>query len=119
MLADYLWPKQVEPALVPAEVFTVEDVLISESSRDTAPPSEEVVGDEPMLNAADEQILLEKPAMVIKTPTHNRSFVEPIPPPAEFMLFLGDFIYADVPVWWGDSEFALICRLLAVFTFCF
>jgi alkaline phosphatase D len=26
------------------------------------------------------------------------------PAPAEFMLFLGDFVYADVPVWWGDSH---------------
>ena len=24
-------------------------------------------------------------------------------PPTEFMLFLGDFIYADVPMYWGDD----------------
>lgn len=25
-------------------------------------------------------------------------------PPAEFMLFLGDFVYADVPVYFGDDR---------------
>jgi alkaline phosphatase D len=30
---------------------------------------------------------------------------EPEPPaPAEFMIFLGDFVYADVPIWWGDDQ---------------
>jgi alkaline phosphatase D len=28
---------------------------------------------------------------------------EDVQPPAEFMLFLGDFIYADVPMYFGDN----------------
>ena len=27
-----------------------------------------------------------------------------IPPPAEFLLFLGDFIYADIPFYFGDDK---------------
>lgn len=32
------------------------------------------------------------------------SVVPATPPPAEFLMFLGDFIYADVPFYFGDDK---------------
>lgn len=33
----------------------------------------------------------------------NTTAIDAAAPPTEFMLFLGDFIYADVPMYFGDN----------------
>lgn len=75
LLANYLWPK---PKLVPGPFVAAND-----SGNDT------------QLNKTASSV----PSVVPSTtPTSNGTV------PTEFMLFLGDFIYADVPMYFGDNK---------------
>ncbi|KAI0695405.1 PhoD-like phosphatase-domain-containing protein [Cerioporus squamosus] len=89
ILADTLWPKSASTAAV------VPAVLASSSS---AHPSE---------SASDAEATAETTAENVTVPVMN--VTEPLAPeksepPTEFMIFLGDFIYADVPVYYGDDQ---------------
>ncbi|CCM06092.1 uncharacterized protein FIBRA_08339 [Fibroporia radiculosa] len=91
LLADYLWPAVQETDL--AET-------ISSATTGTTDPVESGSTEIPSSS------VLESPS-----PTHNHPVVATEPglstkpkPPTEFMLMLGDFIYADVPWYFGDDK---------------
>lgn len=74
LLADYLWPHRPESSIpVPLAQAEVEKETTSPEN-----PTTEAVHDLPT------------------------DAFKPLPSP-EFMLFLGDFIYADVPMYFGDD----------------
>lgn len=75
LLADYLFPPTTTQA---PEVEIARDPLESSTSPD------------PSLDTTP----------VDASHSHNYS----TPPPTEFLLFLGDFIYADVPLYFGDDK---------------
>ncbi|KAI0713393.1 PhoD-like phosphatase-domain-containing protein [Earliella scabrosa] len=75
LLADYLWP-QSAPVALP-------NVLASDLS-------------EPVSSASDAA-----PTAAESASTENDT--KPVAP-TEFMIFMGDFIYADVPVYYGDDK---------------
>lgn len=76
LLARYLWPTRHQGFSPPAvDTSTSSDVLGSSPSDISSTPSTSV----PSVSLAS-------------------------PPPAEFLLFLGDFIYADVPFYFGDDK---------------
>lgn len=92
LLAEYLWPAEsianVPPKATPILVDTdsmAADEAESGSSQ-PATPSEGVP--EPTSGETNMQV----------------SVPQPPPPPTEFMIFMGDFIYADVPIYWGDDK---------------
>jgi len=84
-VADYLWPTSSIVAPSPSPIFTVDSpveagspVVTETTSPQTRFPREVV----PPAATAEPELR----------------------PPAEFMLFLGDFIYADVPLYFGDDQ---------------
>ncbi|TFK88236.1 hypothetical protein K466DRAFT_645568 [Polyporus arcularius HHB13444] len=81
ILADTLWPKSKSAATVVSEVLAP-----TESTSDAVPESTSENITVSILNATV-PVAVEKPE-----------------PPTEFMIFLGDFIYADVPVYYGDDQ---------------
>ncbi|RDX52651.1 Metallo-dependent phosphatase [Lentinus brumalis] len=86
ILADTLWPKSKSAAVVvPEELAPAQS---SESTSDAVPAAE----------SASENITI--PILNVTAPVA----VEKPEPPTEFMIFLGDFIYADVPVYYGDDQ---------------
>lgn len=80
LLADYLWPASVGASPAPAV---------------------------PVVDNATESVLSLETAATEATPTSALT-VPPVhletTPVTEFMLFLGDFIYADVPLYFGDDQ---------------
>ncbi|KAH8108215.1 PhoD-like phosphatase-domain-containing protein [Cristinia sonorae] len=82
LLADYLWP--ADPS---AKASTPTPIPIPEASSETLATT--VESD----TAASPSVLPVADAAVLE-----------LHPPVEFMLFLGDFIYADVPLYFGDDQ---------------
>ncbi|KAI0350094.1 hypothetical protein OH77DRAFT_1431373 [Trametes cingulata] len=85
LLADYLWPSQPAPTSMP-------NAAVQESASESSPST-----------AEDNSTSAENataPATNVTTAVVPESSV----PPTEFMLFLGDFIYADVPAYFGDDK---------------
>lgn len=80
LLADYLWPG---PSPEPSVREIIPDSLLDSDAVTASMTPTETVLDAP--EAVD---------------TH---LIETIKPQTEFMLFLGDFIYADVPLYFGDD----------------
>jgi alkaline phosphatase D len=104
LLHDYLFPVQPR-APAAGEALSVEDVLLGEDVPDSVPTaSTDEVRAEVTPNVTAED------TGGIPEPTSSDDPVvpaTPVPEPApqaDFMLFLGDFIYADVPIWWGESK---------------
>ncbi|THH31384.1 hypothetical protein EUX98_g2819 [Antrodiella citrinella] len=83
LLAEYLW--STSPVVVPS-----------------APSPTTVLVDSP----AAEEISTVTDVAAPKTTLSAQVIpaVAKLTPPAEFMLFLGDFIYADVPLYFGDDQ---------------
>ncbi|KZT03424.1 uncharacterized protein LAESUDRAFT_659785 [Laetiporus sulphureus 93-53] len=97
LLAEYLWPAEnianVPPKATPILVDTdsmaadeAESGSEQTGSSQPATPSEGVP--EPTSGETNAQVAAS----------------QPLPPPTEFMIFMGDFIYADVPIYWGDDK---------------
>jgi alkaline phosphatase D len=77
LLARYLWP-------TPDKSVTGMDATRNIKASDPNPPN---------LNSVPTWTTASAPSTAVV-----------IPPPAEFLLFLGDFIYADVPLYFGDDK---------------
>ena len=93
VLADYLWPK------VSPEQLTVVSTSASAPAEATA--------DTESTEGASGTSSLEQPAPTsVPVISANAQAVEPVvnKAPTEFMIFMGDFIYADVPIYWGDDR---------------
>ncbi|KAI0781324.1 PhoD-like phosphatase-domain-containing protein [Trametes elegans] len=92
LLADYLWPAQSKPAPLPTAVpDDVADETASLSNDTTTITDEASV--ENVVSAVSN----------ISTPNTPEVPAETVPP-TEFMVFMGDFIYADVPTYFGDDK---------------
>lgn len=82
LLAQYLWPSHETPDSLTAA---------NDSLHNEAPESVQVSSDS-----------------IAAVPTLRATSVHfagaSTLPPAEFMLFLGDFVYADVPLYFGDDK---------------
>ncbi|PIL30470.1 hypothetical protein GSI_07169 [Ganoderma sinense ZZ0214-1] len=89
LLSDYLWPSKPEIAAPSSN----QPSGLSENSSTTfeAAASAHNASSENVTSPAAEAI----PAVAA---------VEVPAPPTEFMIFMGDFIYADVPVYFGDDK---------------
>ena len=89
LLADYLWPSKphsTAPSSAVAQNISDEDLSMSTS------PVIQSVNDTSAENVT-------APANTTTTvPAPEKSV-----PPTEFMVFMGDFIYADVPIYFGDD----------------
>jgi alkaline phosphatase D len=116
LLAEYLWPTPPPAVPVPEEVLMMEDVLTGMSAAPKAvEESTEGVDPTTAITSADapsttHHVEMETNTVPLSATDTDESFSEldvtpepEAPSPAEFMLFLGDFVYADVPVWWGDT----------------
>ncbi|EPS97367.1 hypothetical protein FOMPIDRAFT_1052580 [Fomitopsis schrenkii] len=93
LLADYLWPK------VSPERFTV----VSTSTSASADTTEDTETTESTSGAHSVELPEPTSVPVISA---NAQAAEPVATkaPTEFMIFMGDFIYADVPIYWGDDR---------------
>jgi alkaline phosphatase D len=88
LLADYLFP---EPTVVDTpEPETVPDFPASDNSTESLNPLE-----------FDVDILANSSIPAVQDAILAAIAERPVP--TEFMLFLGDFVYADVPIYHGDS----------------
>jgi alkaline phosphatase D len=115
LLAEYLWPTPPKESPVSEEVLIMEELLHDMPNAQVKETTENV---EPMTAITSSEASLtsgevetETNTVPLPTAVAEGSIPElevtPEPEataPAEFMLFLGDFVYADVPVWWGDSK---------------
>jgi alkaline phosphatase D len=114
MLAEYLWPTSPVDKPIPAEVLEVEDILLGKDIPEPAPQTAHVVVDDEAVSSAATEVKAQVPL----TPNTNKleeslgieTAPAVAPPPADFMMFLGDFVYADVPVWWGDGALECIVQ---------
>ncbi len=91
LLSDYLWPSK--PEIVPASIIQASS--LSENGSST---SETVTSAH---NASSENLTAPVPVAEVIPAV---AAVEKPAPPTEFMIFMGDFIYADVPVYFGDDK---------------
>ncbi|KAI0648220.1 PhoD-like phosphatase-domain-containing protein [Trametes meyenii] len=82
LLADYLWPSKPVPVSLPTPMPVAQNVS-------NTPASEN--------NTLAENVTA--PVVNVTTPGAEVSV-----PPTEFMIFMGDFIYADVPAYFGDDK---------------
>ncbi|GBE82560.1 hypothetical protein SCP_0409440 [Sparassis crispa] len=93
LLAEHIWPTEqpVVPTVVSASVNETEDVITHASA--TLQTASSFEG----LSSTSKDV-----------PASPAATAEPLPaaakPPTEFMIFMGDFIYADVPVYFGDDK---------------
>ena len=87
LLADYLWPAKPQAEAVPLPSVVAEPEQTAETTFASESAPSENITDVPDVNVTIPSIIEEKPA-----------------PPTEFMVFMGDFIYADVPVYFGDDS---------------
>ncbi|EPQ58515.1 hypothetical protein GLOTRDRAFT_91906 [Gloeophyllum trabeum ATCC 11539] len=112
LLADYIWPRK--PVLNLTEAAGKAKSVLSESLETAklvvANASEAFVGttssSEPAISTAISVVssLVSPSPSPSASPSLSEATDSPEGVPVEFMLFLGDFIYADVPVYFGDSE---------------
>jgi alkaline phosphatase D len=116
LLAEYLWPSKKEAAQDSAalsKIIAGDEVLEHEREFESlniengGPASSDAVSSDvpsaPSNTGSGNGTTLSEPQAVVG---------------ADFMLFLGDFIYADVPIWWGDGEYKfgrLHLRLVQLF----
>ncbi|KAL7283083.1 hypothetical protein ACG7TL_002507 [Trametes sanguinea] len=93
LLADYLWPSESQsaaaslPTVIAQNVSSALSSLASEATASGNSTSAE--------NAT-------APIMPPTNVTHEVAADQSVPP-TEFMVFMGDFIYADVPIYFGDD----------------
>ncbi|EMD34490.1 hypothetical protein CERSUDRAFT_141018 [Gelatoporia subvermispora B] len=99
LLADYLWHDKSSSLVVPssdsedgAQIFEQVSSAASELAETVSSLARSSVLD-PLETAASSLTASAAPAPVNSTK-----------PPAEFMIFMGDFIYADVPIYYGDDK---------------
>lgn len=95
LLADYLWPK-----VSPEKITVVSTSTSPGASADTTIDVETAEG-------ASGTSSVEQPEPTsVPIISANAQAVEPVASkaPTEFMIFMGDFIYADVPIYWGDDR---------------
>ncbi|KAI8998976.1 PhoD-like phosphatase-domain-containing protein [Trametes punicea] len=88
LLADYLWPSEsASSSLATTLAQNVSAAMSSLTSQVTASANSTSAGN------------------VATSPVNTTSSTVPETsvPPTEFMIFLGDFIYADVPIYFGDD----------------
>ncbi|KAH9914716.1 PhoD-like phosphatase-domain-containing protein [Fomitopsis serialis] len=92
VLADYLWPK-----ITPSKFTT----LSPEPSPPTPPETEAPEKSASGTSALDAPEPTAAPVFSV-----NAQTVEAVSSkaPTEFMIFMGDFIYADVPIYYGDDK---------------
>jgi len=91
LLADYLWhdePSDASPAVTESTDVDEEESADASGVADTVSSVFETVA------TAVSSVM----AAAAPTPRNETK------PPAEFMIFMGDFIYADVPVYFGDNK---------------
>ena len=99
LLADYLWHDEPSPSLVQPAESKDETGVFEQASSAAAEMAESVSSVvqssvlEPIAAAATSIGASAAPAAVNTTK-----------PPTEFMIFMGDFIYADVPIYFGDDK---------------
>ncbi|KAH9951414.1 PhoD-like phosphatase-domain-containing protein [Amylocystis lapponica] len=93
LLADSVWPAE---ASVPSAVQ-----IAAQSSAAPAPLTEASITDAESAGttSADDVPLSTPSTSTIAAPVPTR-----VEPPTEFMIFMGDFIYADVPLYFGDDQ---------------
>ncbi|CDO74863.1 hypothetical protein BN946_scf185004.g13 [Trametes cinnabarina] len=92
LLADYLWPSEshsTAPSLPTLLAQNVSSVVSSLAAKVTSSAN----------STSAENVTA--PAENVTTPSSVAS--EKNVPPTEFMMFMGDFIYADVPIYFGDD----------------
>ncbi|TFY64442.1 hypothetical protein EVJ58_g2610 [Rhodofomes roseus] len=92
LLADYLWPKN-----------TPGKFTMPPPSSSTPTPAETESADE---SAAGTSALDQPEPTAAPVFSANAQTVDPVASkaPTEFMIFMGDFIYADVPIYYGDDK---------------
>jgi alkaline phosphatase D len=97
--------EEVDPAATTTSTTAATTVISSTASEaNTAPATSGGEGEaEPSVVPLPTDPAGNESAPKLEDLTPEPEGAEP-PAPAEFMLFLGDFVYADVPVWWGDSQ---------------
>ena len=88
LLSDYLWPSKPE-VVAPS---TNEPSGLSENGSNTSETAS-------VLEASSENV-----TSPVAEAIPAVAAVEVPSPPTEFMIFMGDFIYADVPVYFGDDK---------------
>ena len=90
LLADYLWPVKPQVENVP-----LPQVVAANASNETVEGTETAATE----SAATKSILVPDVNVTVPPVTEEKPA-----PPTEFMVFMGDFIYADVPVYFGDDS---------------
>ncbi|KAI0736478.1 PhoD-like phosphatase-domain-containing protein [Fomitopsis betulina] len=94
LLADYLWPK-ITPSrftYVSTSTSASKDTTVVTEATETASGTHSVE-----LPEATPVPVISANAQAVSETVVNKA-------PTEFMIFLGDFIYADVPIYWGDDR---------------
>ena len=89
LLADYLWPSQPQ-----AEAVSLTNILSVNASEIPAGTEASSAADGTSENITVPDVNVTIPTIIEEKPA----------PPTEFMVFMGDFIYADVPVYFGDDR---------------
>ncbi|TBU46997.1 PhoD-like phosphatase-domain-containing protein [Dichomitus squalens] len=92
LLADYLWPSK--PEAISSSSPLVSSLSESVSSTVEAAATTSIASSENTTSPA--------PASDVIPPVAATAVEKPAPP-TEFMVFMGDFIYADVPVYFGND----------------
>ncbi|KAI0637350.1 PhoD-like phosphatase-domain-containing protein [Trametes polyzona] len=88
LLAEYLWPAQLDSTAPPAVVVQNATEASNTSTQESAIPAN---------NTSPGNITVAASNLTASV------VAEPLPP-TEFMIFMGDFIYADVPAYFGDDK---------------
>lgn len=91
LLSDYLWPSK--PETVPSSIIQTPNLSENGSSTPVTVSSAN--------NASSENAT--SPGPVVEVIPAVAAAEKPTPA-TEFMIFMGDFIYADVPVYFGDDK---------------
>ncbi|KAI0373348.1 hypothetical protein BV20DRAFT_963192 [Pilatotrama ljubarskyi] len=89
LLADYLWPSQRAPVPLPT---------VAAQSSSSCPSASN-----PEATSSGNSTTLENVTASATNATTSTAPEKSVPP-TEFMVFLGDFIYADVPAYFGDDK---------------
>ena len=94
LLADYLWPSKSEAAPSSSPLAS----SLSETVSSTAEAAVTTT------SASSDNATAPSPSPEVIPPVAAAAAAEKSAPPAEFMVFMGDFIYADVPVYFGNDK---------------
>lgn len=127
LLADYIWPMTStkdsvsdvlpgnagEQGFVPEKGPSVDETASMMGQGPTQPPELSITGPSAVTTHADTTSISRSGLTLSPSPINSSlPSVTPVPAPfphtsaaaTEFMLFLGDFIYADVPYYHGDDK---------------